>query len=140
MATVFVDCDFNSQLLRFVAFYYRMNYQYLIIYIPLALLAAAQAPSKFERYFTVLIAMLPAAWLWITNMPWWFYDSGNGYTWIPKVFARIGLPERYLPDLVYVTFAGLIMCTAIAYIVLVFTKWQQRDNETLNTGNLANNQ
>jgi hypothetical protein len=116
--------------LVFVAFYYRVNYQYLIIYIPLALLAAARTEYKYERFLTLVIAMLPAAWLWITNMPWWFNDSGNGPTWIKPIFARIGMPERYLPDLVYVVFACLIMCTAITYEVLAFTKWQQKDETT----------
>jgi uncharacterized membrane protein len=124
--------------LVFIAFYYRINYQYLVIYIPLALLVAARTQYKWERFFALIIAMLPAVWLWITNIPWWFYDDGHGPAWIKPIFAHIGLPERYLPDLVYVIFAGLIMCTAIAYVVLIFTKWQQRDNAVTNTGNDVN--
>jgi len=46
--------------LVFVALYYRINYQYLIIYIPLALLVAAHTRYKLERVLALVIAMLPA--------------------------------------------------------------------------------
>jgi hypothetical protein len=72
-----------------------------------------------------VIAMLPAVWIWITNIPWWFHDTQPGYEWVPAMFSHIGLPERYLPDWVYVVLAGVIMCTSIAYIVLAFTKWSK---------------
>ena len=115
--------------LVFVAFYYRINYQYLIIYIPLALLLAASTKYKFERVFALVVAMLPAVWPWITNIPWWFHDTQPGYEWVPNMFRHIGLPQRYLPDWVNVVFAGVIMCTAIAYIVLAFTKWSKHQSE-----------
>ena len=113
----------------FIAFYYRINYQYLVIYIPLAILLASSTRYKLERVFALVIAMLPAVWPWITNIPWWFHDTQPGYGWVPAMFRHIGLFERYLPDWVCVVFAGVIMCTAIAYIVLVFTKWQQTKND-----------
>ena len=111
--------------LVFVAFYYRVNYQYLIIYIPLALLLASSTKYKFERVFVLVVAMLPAVWIWITNIPWWFHDTQPGYDWVPGMFRHIGLLQRYLPDWVYVVFAGVIMCTSIAYVVLAFTKWRK---------------
>ena len=111
--------------LVFVAFYYRVNYQYLIIYIPLALLLASSTKYKFERVFVLVVAMLPAVWIWITNIPWWFHDTQPGYAWVPGMFRHIGLLQRYLPDWVYVVFAGVIMCTSIAYVVLAFTKWRK---------------
>ena len=111
--------------LVFVALYYRINYQYLIIYIPLALLVAAHTRYKLERVLALVIAMLPAAWMWITNIPWWFNDLPSGYAWVKPMLDRLGMPERYLSDWTYVIMAGLIMVTSLAYVVLVFTKWQQ---------------
>jgi hypothetical protein len=116
--------------LVFVGLYYRINYQYLIIYVPLALLVAATTKYKFERVFTLVIAMLPAVWLWITNIPWWFNDLPPGYDWVKPMLDHLGMPERYLPDWTYVVLAGLIMCTSLAYVVLVFTKWQQPNEES----------
>ena len=111
--------------LVFVGLYYRINYQYLIIYIPLALLVAARTQYKFERVLALVIAVLPAVWLWITNIPWWFNDLPSGYAWVKPMFDHLGMPERYLPDWTYVVLAGLIMCTSLAYVVLAFIKWQQ---------------
>ena len=111
--------------LVFIAFYYRINYQYLIIYIPFALLLAASTKYKFERVFALVIAIVPAVWPWITNIPWWFTDTQPGYAWVPAMFKHIGLLQRYMPDWANVVYACVIMCTAIAYIILVFTKWSK---------------
>jgi hypothetical protein len=77
----------------------------------------------------VALAMLPAVWLWITNIPWWFSNYNPEYSWVTSMFARIGLTERYLSDKVYVCFAVAIMCFSIAYIVLAFTNWRQPEPE-----------
>jgi hypothetical protein len=110
-------------ILVFISLHYRINYQYLIIYIPIALLLASQTKYKMEMVLALVIAMLPAAWLWITNMPWWFDDSILPFA--VNIFNKIGFPERYLNDWVYVGFAGAIMCTSIAYIVLLLTRWHK---------------
>ena len=116
-------------ILVFIALFYRINYQYLIIYIPLAILLAGCSQDKVERAFALILAMLPAVWLWIANLPFWFLDSKPGYEWVTPMFRHIGLFERYLPDWVYVTFACTLMCLSLAYVVLVFTKWQQPHTE-----------
>jgi hypothetical protein len=111
--------------LVFIAFYCRINYQYLIIYIPLALLLAASSKHKIESMMALVIGMLPAVWLWISNIPWWFHDTKPGYEWVPDFFSHIGLFQRYLPDWVYTTFALAIMATSITFIVLVFANWTE---------------
>ena len=108
----------------FIGISYRINYQYLIVYIPLALLLAALTKSKLERVFLLVLALLPAAWIWLANMPWWFTNHTPAYPWVKDVFARVGLFERYLPDVYYVVFAGLLMVSGLAYVVLVFVRWQ----------------
>lgn len=115
--------------LIFISFFYRINYQYLVIFIPLAILQAARTNFRSERIYTVALAMLPAVWLWITNIPWWFSNYNPEYSWVTSMFARIGLTERYLSDKVYVCFAVAIMCFSIAYIVLAFTNWRQPEPE-----------
>jgi hypothetical protein len=46
------------------------------------------------------------------------------------MFTRLGMPERYLNNWVYVSLALVIMCFALAYIVLVFTKWNKPQTES----------
>ena len=109
--------------LVFISFYYRINYQYLIGYIPLAILLASTTKYKSERVFTLALAILPSIWLWLANTPWWFRDTKLGYSWVTLFFRHLGLLDRYLPDWVYIVFAGTLMCLSMAYVVLIFTKW-----------------
>jgi len=109
--------------LIFSSLYYRINYQYLIIFIPLAILLAAVTQYKLERVFALALAVLPAVWIWLGNLPWWFHDTKPGYAWVPVFFRHLGLLNRYLPDVVYVIFACILTCLSLAYVVLAFTKW-----------------
>ena len=111
--------------LVFISFYYQVNYQYLIVYIPLAILLASRTQYKFERIFALVLAILPAAWVWLANTPWWFHNLKPDYFWPTHILAHLGLFERYLPDWVYVSFACTLMCLSLVYVVLLFTKWQQ---------------
>lgn len=115
--------------LVFTGLHYRVNYQYLIIFIPLALLQAALTHYRSERIYALTLAVLPAIWLWITNVPWWFIDFDPKYTWVTPILTRIGWPERYLPDYTYVTLAVSIMCLSLGYVVLVFARWQGKPLE-----------
>ncbi|MBN1643605.1 MAG: DUF2029 domain-containing protein [Dehalococcoidales bacterium] len=110
--------------LLFISLFYRTNYQYLVIYIPLALLLAARTQYKLERVFALVLAMLPGLWVWLANMPWWFQNSNEVHAQVVSILSRIGLFERYLPDYVYVALAVLIACVSLSYIVLVFVKWR----------------
>ena len=114
--------------LVFSSLYYRINYQYLIIFIPLAILLAAVTRYKLERIFALALAVLPAAWIWLGSLPWWFHDTKPGYAWVPGLFRHLGLLNRYLPDVVYVIFACSLTCLSLAYVVLAFTKWCKPSN------------
>lgn len=120
--------------LVFISLYYRVNYQYLVVYIPLALLLAANTRYKIERIFTLAIAILPAAWVWLANMPWWFHNLEPHYYWPNSILAHLGLFERYLPDWVYVAFACVLMCLSLTYVVLIFTRWQKPEVEPADNG------
>ena len=111
--------------LVFVSLYYRINYQYLVIFIPLAILLASRTQYRLERIFALAIAVLPAAWIWLGSLPWWFHDTKPGYSWVIPMFRHLGLLDRYMSDWVYVTFTCGLMCLSLAYVVLAFTKWQK---------------
>ena len=111
--------------LVFISFSYRVNYQYLIVFIPLAILQASHTHYRSERVFALVLAMLPAAWIWITNIPFYFNDHDPIYPWVTPILSRIGLPERYLPDYSYVLLAMVLMCFSLAYIMLTLIRWRQ---------------
>jgi len=112
--------------LVFISISYQVNYQYLVVYIPLALLVASRTQYKFERVFALALAVLPAVWIWLDDVPWWFHNMSPDYYWPTHILAHLGLPERYLPDLVYVIFACTLMCLSLTYVVLTFTKWPKQ--------------
>ena len=111
--------------LVFISFSYQVNYQYLVVYIPLAILLASRTQYKIEKIFTLVLAILPAVWVWLANMPWWFHNFQPFYLWVNPILAHMGLLDRYLPDWVYVAFAVGLMCLSLAYVVSGFSKWQQ---------------
>jgi len=111
--------------LIFIAFFYRVNYQYLVIYIPLALLAAAQTRYKLERSFAIIIAVLPAAWPWMFNVAFWFYYLKPANYPAAEIMERIGLAYQDLPDIGYVSLAITLTCFFIAHIILTFVKWRR---------------
>ena len=117
--------------LVFISFSYQVNYQYLIVYIPMAILLASRTQYKIEKIFTLVLAILPAVWVWLANMPWWFHNFKPFYLWVTPILAHIGLLDRYLPDWVYVAFAVGLMCLSLAYVVLAFLKWQQPEENSL---------
>jgi hypothetical protein len=49
-------------ILLFVGLFYRINYQYLIIFIPVALYVAGTTPYKSERGVALTVASFPAIW------------------------------------------------------------------------------
>jgi hypothetical protein len=112
-------------LLLFVGLFYRVNYQYLIMYIPLAILLAATTKYQSEKVFAIVLAMFPGIWIWLANIPWWFHNFEPHYYQATPILARIGLLDRYFPDYAYVSFAFVLMCVSIAYVVLMFLKWSR---------------
>ena len=113
-------------MLLFVALYYRINYQYLIIFIPIALFVAAKTPYKSERAIALAVALFPAIWVWLFNDSAWFYNfspvapQGNG------ILARLWLSHADLPDYAYVAFSVILMCLCLTYIILTFTRWHHK--------------
>ena len=111
--------------LVFIGIFYRINYQYLVVYIPIAILLASWTQYKLEKTFAIVLAMLPAVWIWFANIPWWFHAFEPRYHWVSPILNHIGLLDRYLPDYAYVAFAGVLMCLSLAYVVLAFLKWRK---------------
>jgi hypothetical protein len=109
--------------LVFIGLFYRINYQYLVIYIPLALLVAARTRYIGERALTLVLALLPAAWLWLFDVSFWFNYLAPTSPWVTPILARIGLAHPAFPDYIYVAFALVIMGLSIAYVVCLFTRW-----------------
>ncbi|NQT30916.1 MAG: DUF2029 domain-containing protein [Deltaproteobacteria bacterium] len=109
--------------LVFIAFSYQVNYQYMVIYIPIALLVAAQTQYKGERVLTLVLALLPAVWLWLFDVSFWFNYLNPTSPWVTPILARIGLAHSLLPNYAYVSLALAIMGLSIAYVVCVFTRW-----------------
>jgi hypothetical protein len=111
--------------LVFISFMYRVNYQYLIIYIPLALLVASQTKLWSERIMALVIAMLPAGWLWTYNVSFWFYMLNPRSVWVYEKLEHLHLTET-IPDYGYVAMAVTLMCLFIAYVICTFTRWRQQ--------------
>jgi hypothetical protein len=109
-----------------ISFLYRVNYQYLIIYIPLALLVAAQTRYRGERFLALALALLPAVWLWFASISCWFNFPHPASTQVNLILARIGLAHSPLPDYVFVSLALAIMGLSIAYVVCLFTRWHNQ--------------
>jgi len=109
--------------LALLSFSYHVNYQYLIIYIPIALLVAARTQYRGERVLTLVLALLPAVWLWLSSVSCWFNFLQPASTQVNLILARIGLAHAPAPDYAYVSLALAIMGLSIAYVVCVFTRW-----------------
>jgi hypothetical protein len=110
--------------LLFIAIFYRVNYQYLVVYIPLAILLASVTKYRGERILALALAVLPAAWLWLGNVPFWFNDHDPVYPWVTPLLARLGMMDRYLPDYAFVALAVAIAGLGLAYVALALTKWR----------------
>jgi hypothetical protein len=115
--------------LIFICFNYRINYQYLIIYIPLALWVAATTRWRSERIFSIIMAVLPAAWIWLFNDAFWFYYATPSHMEVVPMLERIGLYSTNRPDWAYVTLAMVLMGTFLTYIILAFVKWRRRRDD-----------
>jgi hypothetical protein len=131
LAGVLVACYFRrvnplqaalASFLVFAVFFYRINYQYLVIYIAMAILVAATTRFKGERMMALLLALLPAVWLWLFDVTFWFTYLQPANPWVIRYFEVIGMAELSAPFL-YVGLAVTLMCLSIGYIALVLTRW-----------------
>jgi hypothetical protein len=114
--------------LLLISFTYRVNYQYLIVYIPLALLVASRTKYRSERIVALVLALLPAVWLWLFDVSFWFTLISPTNPQVIPFLERIGLTRLGIPDIVYVSFALGLMCLCLAYVVCAFTRWYKPQN------------
>jgi len=111
--------------LIFVGLSYQVNYQYLVVYIPVAILAASKCTYRRERVITMALALFPALWLWLFNISFWFNYFSPANPWVMPILARIGLVS-YMPDYIYVSFALILMSLSLAYVVFTLLFRTQR--------------
>ena len=108
-------------ILLFVGIFDRVNYQYLVIYIPLAIYCLALARSWLERSLTFALIIVPAAWVWLYDDTFWFRYLAPRVIETPLILEKLGL-NHYVPDLVYVILAGALMSLCLAYVVAVLAR------------------
>lgn len=107
--------------LLFIGLFYRINYQYLVVYIPLAILVAAKARYRCERAITFTLVLLPALWLWLSDTSFWFNYFQPINPWVTPLLARIGLVSD-APDYIYVAVALVFMSLSLAYVAFTFLR------------------
>jgi uncharacterized membrane protein len=106
-------------ILLFIALFYRVNYQYLVIYIPIAIFALACTTKRWERSLTACLIIVPAIWLWLMDVYFWFWYLEPRVDDVPVILKWLGL-THYVPDIYYVILAGVLMLLSLAYVVVVF--------------------
>jgi hypothetical protein len=113
--------------LLFLGLSYQVNYQYLVIFIPLAILVASRTQYNSEKAFTLVLALLPAVWLWLFDVAFWFNYFNPRNPWVTPIFDRIGL-VNYMPErpYAYVSLAAVLMVLFLTYVVLVLVRWRRK--------------
>ncbi len=114
-------------MLLFIAINYQINYQYLVIYIPLAILVAAQATSRWQRVATLVLALLPAVWLWLYDVSFWFWSYQPQHPGVISYFDKIGWVNYLSSDWPYVVFAVSLTIICIFYVSATFIFWARED-------------
>ncbi len=111
-------------ILLFVGIFYRVNYQYLVIYVPLAIYCLALARDWIERSLTLALILVPAAWIWLYDVTFWFRYLAPRVLKTPPVLEKLGL-NHYVPDVVYVIMAGVLMSLCLAYVAVTLARRKQ---------------
>jgi hypothetical protein len=112
-------------ILVFIAFFYRINYQYLVLVMALALMIAASTPYLSERIVTLALAILPATWVWLYEVNFWFYCYEPKYYWPGHILSKLGLAHSTAPDYLFVILALLLNILCLIYLVCAFTRWSK---------------
>ncbi len=110
-----------SGILVFIALFYRINYQYLVIYIPLAILAFSRVRWGAEKGLALALAVVPAAWVFLFSVVFWFNYLAPRNPEVVEPLIRAGL-GRFMPDYTFVTIALVIMALSFAYIIQVLVQ------------------
>ncbi len=116
--------------LLFISIYYRVHYQYLLLMIPVALLVSSRTIYTGERIMTLILAWIPAVWMWIYPITFWFEFAEPKHEWASRVLSHFGLSSQVFPDLVYVLLALVLMLCCFTYIALVFSRNWGKENKT----------
>ena len=112
--------------LIFISLSYQVHYQYLIIYIPIALLVASRTQYRSERVLAIVLALLPAVWLWLFDVSFWFNYLNPKNPQVTSILARIGL-THIVPDYAYVSLALVLMSLFLAYVVCTLRRRDFRE-------------
>ena len=104
-------------ILIFVGLFYRVNYQYLVIYLPLAIFAIATSQTWAEKGLAIALVVVPAVWIWLFDISFWFWYQAPKDVGATDLLARVGLTHN-VPDYAYVSLAGTIMLLCLAYVVV----------------------
>lgn len=108
--------------LVFTALFYRINYQYTVIFIPVALLVAAMTVHRGERVLALVLALFPALWMWLFNVALWFIYLEPISTWVVPYLEKFGMGKN-CPTGYFVIFSVTLAYLSLAYTVLVLTRW-----------------
>jgi len=112
-------------ILLFIALFYRINYQYLIIFMPLALLAAARTTYLSERLIGLSLDLFPAVWLWYFDVSFWFNFLSPYYPGAVSILERLGWTRETSADYVYVRIALAITALSLIYVIFALTRWKK---------------
>ncbi len=118
-------------ILLFTGIFYRVNYQYLIIYIPLAIMALAISTRWWERGLLTGLTVIPAVWMWLFDTTFWFRYLAPRIPEGPQILEKIGF-NHYPPDQVYVSLAIILMVFSLTYATAVLCK-RSEANSILDT-------
>jgi hypothetical protein len=119
--------------LVFITLFYRVNYQYTVIFIPVALLVAAMTVHRGERILAIIIALFPALWIWLFDVSLWFVYLEPINPWVAPYLANIGMGEN-CPTGSFVIFSVTLAYLSLAYVVLILIKWNGWESEAETTG------
>jgi hypothetical protein len=108
--------------LVFVALFYRINYQYTVIFIPVALLVAAMTVHRGEKILAIVLALFPALWMCLFNLTLWFIYLEPISRWVIPYLASIGMDKNCATGY-FVIFSVMLAYLSLAYVVLVLTRW-----------------
>jgi hypothetical protein len=108
-------------ILLFVGLFYRVNYQYLVMYLPLAVFSLSQPQKWVERSLAIALVALPAAWVWLFDLSYWFWGFTPHPPQVPPILARLGL-TNYAPDVVFVAMATALMLLSLGYVAAVLAR------------------
>jgi hypothetical protein len=112
-------------ILLFVALFYRINYQYLVMYLPLALFALAFSRRWLERGFLLALVVLPAVWIWLFDVTFWFWYLKPYPPEVPRILEILGL-NHYTSEPVFVSLAVLLMALCLAYSGIVLLRRREQ--------------